>query len=193
MGSRSIFHSTPALFALLHCSNLFAQDFTIPENGNVSSAALGPTTLVVDGMVSRFDPTMALLTVGDVDIYVPDSLSTEAVYLEGTRVSVVGASTGGLDDLVAIAISVEAPAMTTRRSGPESQSISGTGVQSISGTGIRAQSIEATGIVPQSISGTGALSISGTGRSAMGVPSSSASTQSISGTGKQSISGTGAQ
>lgn len=183
MSNRIGLGQTWALILLFAATAAQAQDH---KSSYVEQSEAGAVS--VGGEVTAYDPGLAIVSVGELQIYVGDFLATLGNAIEpGDEIFVLGMrveSTGYV-----WATSVE------RINAPGLQSITGTGVsaQSITGTGVRAQSITGTG--KQSITGTGASlqSITGTGASLQSITGTGASLQSITGTGvsAQSITGTG--
>ena len=156
----------------------------------------GASEVAVSGIVSRYDRSTGVLTIGNLSVYLVDATVENTLELwAGSEVEVIGRQAAPFAPLWASEI--RASKVRVAGTGRVVQSIEGTGksMQSIEGTGFSVQSIEGTGKSVQSIEGTGLSlqSIEGTGKSAQSIEGTGRSAQSIEGTGKsvQSIEGTG--
>ena len=156
----------------------------------------GASDVALSGIVSHFDRSTGVLTIGSLSVYSLDAVADDISSISvGSEIEVVGRQAAPSGPLWASEIRVAARG--AKEAGRVSQSIEGTGIstQSIEGTGKRVQSLEGTGFVTLSIEGTGraAQSIEGTGKSMQSIEGTGRSAQSIEGTGRsaQSIECTG--
>jgi hypothetical protein len=206
---------TPRLGAYLYIEGERSPDGSLSVSrieASDSPYVAGASEVFLAGVVSKFDQTLGLATIGGAQIYVPDaSVDALARVSAGSSISVLGYQANPRQQIWATEIesgeltsiqgtgadsfSIQgtgANVLSIQGTGVNSLSIQGTGRQSIQGTGANALSIQGTGINSLSIQGTGKQSIQGTGVNALSIQGTGVNSLSIQGTGRQSIQGTGA-
>ncbi|HTU64461.1 MAG TPA: DUF5666 domain-containing protein [Steroidobacteraceae bacterium] len=156
----------------------------------------GALDVALTGVVTSFDRTSGLLTIGTLSVYAVDAVGADQSTIAiGSIVEILGRQAAPNGVLWASEIRHSAQAI--EGTGRSTQAIEGTGrsTQAIEGTGSSTQAIEGTGLSTQAIEGTGrsTQAIQGTGLSTQAIEGTGRSTQAIEGTGRstQAIEGTG--